>query len=175
MSRGTRGRGPGGGNRECPPVLGVDTGCFQGYPGWGRLGEAHSRGGRAWLPGTVGHGLSARNLEPRPAEVRGARTDPDGNLRPVPGGPRRGRRIPVRGGPRAGGPAILCCEIESRRPRPAPRSARPAQAPTSRLFSPRKKLSRDLDEATLQPSARARPAPMLMRAEPRAPIGGGCY
>lgn len=51
---------------------------------------------------------------------------PDGNHRPVPGDPGRERRIPGRGGPRAGRPAILCCEIESRRPRPdAPAPRRP--------------------------------------------------
>lgn len=74
-------------------VLEVDTRHFQGYPTMGtghiqgrdKLGEAHSRGGCAWLPGTVGHGHSGRDLEQKPAKVRGSclppRWEPQGGPR----------------------------------------------------------------------------------------------
>lgn len=78
---------PGMWDRTCPRVPGVETGHDQGYSRvtqdisrgtrqWGqgrdRLGEAHSRGGCAWLPGTVGHGHFRRDLEQKPAKVRGS-------------------------------------------------------------------------------------------------------
>lgn len=56
---------------------------------------------------------------------------PRRDRRPVPGVPKRGRLIPGRGGPGAGGPAILCCEIEARRPRPAASTPRRPRLPGS--------------------------------------------
>lgn len=155
----------------------MDTRHFQGYPTIGTghiqgrdgLGEAHSRGGCAWLPGTVGHGHSRRDLEQKPAEVRGPRLTPRWEPQASPRGAQAGEADPGAGRSLGGRPRDPL--LRGRVPEAAPRSPRPAQAPTSRLFSPLKKLSRDLGCCDA-PTKRPRPLrPHAKEHKPSAPIG----
>lgn len=154
-----RTRGSRGWDRACPGVPDNRD----------RLGEAHSRGGCAWLPGTVGHGHSRRDLEQKPAKVRGSSLTPRWEPQAGPPGARAGEADPGAGRPlgrRPRDPLLRDRVLEA-----APRSPRPAQAPTSRLFSPLKKLSRDLGCGDA-PTKRPRPLrPHAQQHEPSAPIG----
>lgn len=169
----------GGTRSENTPCLGVPkdgTGHDRGAQGGDKLGKAHSRGGPAWLPGAVGHGLSGRDLERRPAEVRGSRPpprwEPQASAQGARGGGEGG------GGSRGGkswgrrprDPLLRDRVLEAapRAPQPPPRAGPDFPA----LFTS-EKLSRDLG-CGVAPTKRPRPPrPYANEAKHNAPIGQG--
>lgn len=105
---------PEDGDGACPGVPREGT-------GWG---EAHSRGGPAWLPGAVGHGLSGRDLERRAAEVRGVPpATPMGTPGRCPGRPGEEEADPGAGRSSGGRPRDPL--LRDRVPEAAPRAPQP--------------------------------------------------
>lgn len=156
-------RSQGGGTASLGvPEVGDRT-CPWGTRDGDRLGEAHSRGGPAWLPGTVRHGISWRDLEQRPAEVRGSRPPPRWEtLGRWPGLPGRGDDPGAR---RSSGGRLRDPLLRDRVPEAAPRTPQPpprAGPDFPALFHLLKNFPGTWDAATLQPSVRASSAPMLM-------------
>lgn len=152
--RGSQGRG------TCPRVPEVDTRHFQGYPTIGTghiqgrdgLGEAHSRGGCAWLPGTVGHGHSRRDLEQKPAKVRGSCLTPRWEPQAGP-----------RGGPGAGGGSRGGEDLG----REAPRSFVARSSPGGRAPQPPPRAGPDFP--ALFTSEKTFPGPGMLRRSNQAP------